>query len=344
MAQVVRRAQAAEFTDLLDRQVRRLQQALGARQALVEKPLQRGRAGGGLEPPVERPGAERGPLRQVLDGQRPVQVRAGPGQDRGQPLVVGGGHGQVDELGLAAGPVGGYDHTAGELVGDVRAQVAPHQVEAEVEPRGEPGAGEHVAVVHVQHRVVDPYLRVALGELGGVHPVGGGAAPVEEPGLGECEGAGAQGHHAGTGVVGAAQRLGQPRRQRSALLHTGIGHRRDDDRVRAGQVVESVRGTQRQPGRARGPVRAAPLPGAAQPQVVPGVGQVGLRLAEDGAGDAQFVQVPRRDPDLLGHDDRDGTSAHPRRIGSPRGWQEFGAGRHHCHWSRAPRAASVVRT
>jgi hypothetical protein len=100
-----------------------------------------------------------------------------------RPFVVGAGHREVDELRLATGAVGGHHHAAGELVVDVRAEVAADHVQAQVEPGGHAGAGEHVAVVHVEHRVVHADLRVALRELRGVHPVRGGAAAVEHPGL-----------------------------------------------------------------------------------------------------------------------------------------------------------------
>ncbi|GAB2443633.1 hypothetical protein GCM10027187_03300 [Streptosporangium sandarakinum] len=100
--------------------------------------------------------------------------------------------------------MGGDHHPAGQLVGDVRAEVAAYQVKAEIESRGQPGAGEHVAVVHIRHRVVDLHLRIAPGQLGGVHPVGGGAASVEQPRFGEGEGAGAQGDDPGSGGMGTA--------------------------------------------------------------------------------------------------------------------------------------------
>ncbi len=214
---------------------------------------------------------------------------------------------------LPARPVGGHHHAARQLVGDVRAQIAPHQMQAQVESGGEPGAGEDIAVVHVQHRLVDLHLRVPLGQLGGVQPMGGRAASVEQPRLGEREGTGTEGDHAGTRVMGAPQGRDQPLRQRPAFVDTGVGHRGHDDRVRVRQVVESVAGPQGQPVALRTLPRPRSRP--AEPQVVPGIGQIRLRLAEHRAGDAQFVQIPRRDPDLLGHDHGDRTSTHaPKRM------------------------------
>ncbi|GHC96759.1 hypothetical protein GCM10010313_03490 [Streptomyces violarus] len=74
--------------------------------------------------------------------------------------------------------MGGHHHAARQLVGDVRAQIAPHEMQTQVEAGGEPGTGEDIAVVHVQHRLVDLHLRVPLGQSAGVHPVRGRAAAV----------------------------------------------------------------------------------------------------------------------------------------------------------------------
>lgn len=315
MAQVVGGAESAQLPDLLHGEVRRLQQGPGPAQTLVEKPLERGGPGGRLEPPVEGTRTHRRAAGQLRDGQRPVEMGTGPVQDRGQPLVVAGGHGHIDELCLAAGPVGGHHHPAGELIRHLRTEVTAHQMQTQVQTRGQPGAGEHVAVVDVQHRGVDVHLGVALGQLAGVHPVGRGAAAVEQPRLGEREGPGAQGDHAGSRVVGAPQGRDELGRKWSALLDAGVGHRGHDDRVGAGEIVESIR---RPPGEAAGrrvlPLRSS---GSAQPQVVPGVGQIGLLLPEDGAGDAQFVQVPRGNLDIShdDHCDRTGTHAPKRMAG-----------------------------
>lgn len=60
-------------------------------------------------------------------------------------------------------------------------------------PAAGTGAGRHVAVVDEEHVRVHPHLGEGGGEPGGVAPVGGGAAAVEQPCLGEDERPGADG-------------------------------------------------------------------------------------------------------------------------------------------------------
>ena len=83
--------------------------------------------------------------------------RPGAGGGRGRQLRFGDG--AVDVLGLAAVPVRRYDGAAGHLVGDGRAVVAAHDVQAQVDAGGDARRGEHVAVVDEQHVRVDLDLR-----------------------------------------------------------------------------------------------------------------------------------------------------------------------------------------
>ncbi|SLH38937.1 Uncharacterised protein [Mycobacteroides abscessus subsp. abscessus] len=106
-----------------------------------------------------------------VDGERLVQVRGRPLQYRTEVVTRIGGHRAVDVLRLAAGAVRGNHHAPGQPVRDGRAEVAAHQVQAQVEGRGHARAGEHVAVVEVEHRVVDHEIGVAAGQQAGVFPV-----------------------------------------------------------------------------------------------------------------------------------------------------------------------------
>jgi hypothetical protein len=80
---------------------------------------------------------------------------------------------------------------AGDAGCDGRAMVAAHHVQAQVQARGDTGAGEDVALVQVQHLGIDPHRREAVGELRGGIPMGGGAAAVGQAGIGQREGTGA---------------------------------------------------------------------------------------------------------------------------------------------------------
>ncbi len=87
---------------------------------------------------------------------------------------------------------GGDDEIASHLVGDVGTVVRPHNVQAEVDARCAAGGREDVPLVHVQHLGVDGHRGEAAGHFLALHPVGGGATPVEQPGHGQDEGTGAQ--------------------------------------------------------------------------------------------------------------------------------------------------------
>ena len=77
-------------------------------------------------------------------------------------------------------------------------------------PDATPARGQDVALVDVEHVGLDVDARVARGEVGGVAPVGRGAAAVEDAGGGERERAGADRGHARAALVGGAQRRRAP--------------------------------------------------------------------------------------------------------------------------------------
>ncbi len=190
------------------------------------------------EPPAEVAGSGVGPAGQVGHGERPVQALLRPGQQVGEGVVGGGLDGGGDELGLAAAPVGGHHEPPGDGVGDRGAVVEVDQVEAEVDGGGLARGRQHAAVVGVEHVGVDAGQGVARGEFGGVRPVGGGAAAVEEARGAEHEGSGAEGGDPGTGLVGRADGFDELRRGRLV----DIGARGHDHGVGCGQVLQPVVG------------------------------------------------------------------------------------------------------
>jgi hypothetical protein len=76
--------------------------------------------------------------------------------------------------------VRGHHHAPGDGVGDVAALDLAHQVEAGVDARGGAGGGEDRVLVDIEDARFDLGLGVALGERGGVPPMGRAAPSVEQ--------------------------------------------------------------------------------------------------------------------------------------------------------------------
>ena len=210
------RAEPALLGHPVDRQVARLEQALGVQHPLAQQPLHRRRAGGRPEPAGEAARAEHRPGRQVVDGHRLVEVGDDP-VERPPDRVVGRQrrHRRVHELGLAAVALGRDDHAPGDLVRHLGPVVEPHDVEAQVDARSRARRRvDAVAGVDAQHVAVDLDLGVAGREVVGVHPVRGRPPAVEQPGLGQQEGARAHADEAATAGVDGAQGVEQLGRRR----------------------------------------------------------------------------------------------------------------------------------
>lgn len=305
----------------------------------MQQPLQRGGAGRGLQAAEEGPRAHPGLPGQVLDGERAFEVGGGPLQDRGQAVVVRDRYREVHELGLPAGPVRRNHHPPGESVGHPRAEVPADDVQTEVQSGGHPRAGQHIAVVHVEHAVVDGDAWVPLGQVGGVRPVRGGPPSVEDAGGRERERAGAERYHARSGRRRAPEFRDERRGHLALPGHAGVRDGGDDHGVRVREGVPAVLGAQREAERGGGGASRAGGgrggPGGcgrcgrlrAEAQVVPAVGQVGLGDAEHRAGHAEFVEVPERDVGVVEDGDRDGARGGGRR----------GAGRYRVGWRRGSR-------
>ncbi len=251
---------------------------------LPGEPARRAEAGLLAEPPGE--GAHAGPrvVGQLLEGPRPVQVVGHPGPGGRRPGAVGVGDRAVDELGLATVPPGRHHPAAGHPGGRGAAVVAAQHVQQQVDARRVAGAGEHVAVVDVEHVGVQPHLRVQPGEPVGVQPVGGGGAAVEAAGRGQHERPGADRHQPRRPLQGRGDAVGQLRR----VQHRAAGHPGDDDGPGTGQQRQVAVGQHPVP--RTGGHRAA-VDGGGDDLVQRGaVGALGA--AEEGV----------RQPELEGHD------------------------------------------
>jgi hypothetical protein len=143
----LRRAEAGVPGDLVDGQVGGLQQMPGAFHALLGEPL------AGADADLLAETAREGPyghgllVRHVAQLDRLVEPAQGPGAGRGRGRLLRVGDRAVDVLRLTAVPVGRYDGAAGHVIGDRRAVVAAHHVQAQVDSGRDAGRGEDVAVV-----------------------------------------------------------------------------------------------------------------------------------------------------------------------------------------------------
>lgn len=104
-------------------------------------------------------------------------------------------------------------------------------------PAAVPAAGDDRVLVDVEHVRLDPGTRVAAGEFVGVAPVRGTASLVEQPGLAQEEGPGADAQDPGATLHSSPQFLGQAVR----LAHIEVVGR-DADEVRRGQPLQAVPG------------------------------------------------------------------------------------------------------
>ena len=149
----------------LDREVGRLEQALRAADARAGDPARRRRADLLAKPPAQRPGAHGGVP--CDHGQRQIlaEILLEPREERTDRRVVNGRRLVDDELRLAAGALERHHRGARHCRRRLGAEVAPHQVEAQIEAcRGARGR-QHLAVVDVQHVGVDVDRRVAARQL-----------------------------------------------------------------------------------------------------------------------------------------------------------------------------------
>ena len=242
-AQSCRRAHAAADGDLLDGGVGAFEELLRAGDALLVQPVERTDPQLGVHPAGELPGAEAGLPGEVAHRQGLIEAGLRPAQRRREPVGAARLGGRDDELRLAAAAVGGHDQLPRDPVGGGCAEVATHDVDAQVERRRLARRGEHVALVDVEH--VGPHVdpRVAARQGVGVHPVRRRDPAVEQPGRREQEGTGAQRRDPRAALVRHAQRL-EERRVRVCV--EVVGGRNDDD-VGVGHLGVRRGGQVRQP-------------------------------------------------------------------------------------------------
>src|SRR6266536_845642 len=137
----------------LDGQVGLLQKLPGQQDPLSQYPLQRGGPGLGAEAAGEgswRHAGVSGEPSQVQSFVEVVERPAAGGQQRRSTSLLGR-DGLLDELGLITIAVGSDHGVAGDAGRGGGAVVAPHHMQAQVPSGRDPGAGQDVVVVDVEH-------------------------------------------------------------------------------------------------------------------------------------------------------------------------------------------------
>jgi hypothetical protein len=83
------------------------------------------------------------------------------------------------------------DEMLRRALGDRLAEILGDERQREIDAGGDAGRGPHIAVADKDAVGFDTDLRIGARQFAGARPMGGGAAPVEQPGGGENKGAGA---------------------------------------------------------------------------------------------------------------------------------------------------------
>ena len=120
-----------------------------------------------------------------------------------------------DELRLPSLSLWRSDERACPAVGGGCAVVTPDDVETQIDPGGDPGGREDIAVIDEQAVRNDIHAGVAALQIVGPSPVRRGGAPVEDSGGGKSEGSRADRYEAGAARMRRLQGVKDDRRHRS---------------------------------------------------------------------------------------------------------------------------------
>src|SRR2546427_9052910 len=175
-----RRAESRQATDVLDRLGGRLQYLTRSIDACVCEPCHRRHARLLAKPTGQRPSRHVRPRRERAEVERKCKVFEHPIAKGAELIAARVWHEPFDELRLPSLTLWRSHETAGSCVGSCGAEVAPNDVEGQVDPCGHTSRREDVAVVDEeavgQH--VDP--GGAALKLRGPPPGGRGPTGVED--------------------------------------------------------------------------------------------------------------------------------------------------------------------
>ncbi len=213
--------------------------------------LRRRGAGLGHEGAGEMPRTHAGLLGHVLDRQRRVEMLARPGQQRPEAAVRRLQFQQRGELRLAAAAAVIEHELARGLLRDLVAVILRDHRQRQIDAGADPGRGPDVAVADEDAVGLQLHLRIGVEKMPRALPVRGGAAAVEQAGLGEDVGAGAD---AGDADAALGQRAHEAERLRAGRRLPHALAARDDQRG------DRARRLQARAPASRRPTTSAPVP------------------------------------------------------------------------------------
>src|SRR6266516_1896252 len=222
-----RRAESRQATDVLDRLGGRLQYLARSIDACVCEPCNRRHARLLAKPTAQRPSRHVCPRRERAEVERKCKVFEHPVAKGAELIAARVWHEPFDELRLPSLTLWRSHEAAGSCVGSCGSEVAPDEVEAQVDTRGYASRGEDVAVVDEEAVGQHVDLGVAVLELRGPPPVGGGGTVVEDTSRGEGKGGGADRYQ--SGAPGVCRTYGVEHCRRDGRV--GVFVSRADQRV-----------------------------------------------------------------------------------------------------------------
>src|SRR6266581_8239081 len=238
-----RRAESRQAADVLDRLGSRLQDLASSIDAYVCEPCHRRNARLLTKPTAQRPSRHMCPGREPAEVERTCKVLEHPVAKGAELVAARVGHEPFNELRLPSLTLWRSHEAAGPCVGCCGAEVAPDEVEAQVDTRGYASRREDVVVI--DEEAVGQYvdLGVAVLELSGPPPMGGGGTVIEHTSRGERKSGGANRYQSGAPRVCRTYRVEHCRRDG----RVGVFVSWDDQRVRAFESLEPCGGIDRQP-------------------------------------------------------------------------------------------------
>src|SRR2546428_8262937 len=176
-----RRAESRQATDVLDGLGGRLQYLARSIDACVCEPCHRRNARLLAKPTAQRPSRHVCPRRERAEVERKCKVFEHPIAKGAELIAARVWHEPFDELRLPSLTLWRSHETAGSCVGSFGAEVAPNDVEGQVDPCGHTSRREDVAVVDEEAGWRHVHLWVAGPGLSGSPPVGRGGEGAPGP-------------------------------------------------------------------------------------------------------------------------------------------------------------------
>src|SRR5437899_12156226 len=222
------RAESRQAADVLDRLRSRLQDLARSIDACACEPCHRRHARLLTEPTAQRPSRHMCPGRERAEVERNCKVFEHPIAKGAELVAARVWHEPFDELRLPPLTLWRSHEAAGPCVGSCGAEVTPDEVEAQVDTRGYTSRREDVAVVDEEAVGQHVDLGVAVLELSGPPPVGGGGTVVEDTSRGEGKSGSADRYQ--SGASGVCRTYGVEDCRRNGCVDVLVA--RDDHRIR----------------------------------------------------------------------------------------------------------------